>query len=368
MVCKHFGECGSCKIYEEGYEAQLGEKIKGTQKLFVPFTDIEYDVFLSPHEGFRFRSEFKIYHDNGDIYYAMYNKEKRLFKIDECLIVNSEIQKLFTPLLQQVKKLNIAHKLFAVEFLSTTTKEMIITLIYHRKLDEEWEKSAKTLLQELQVEGIIGRSRKQKIVIEKDRVVEDFSVNEKIYKFVYIENSFTQPNPYTNRSMLQWVSDQSRNIDGDLLELYCGAGNFTLILSEHFERVLATEISKTSIAAARKNCEINDITNIEFIRMSSEDFVQASNKVREFNRLKEIDLESYTFSSVFVDPPRSGLDDTTRDLASKFENILYISCNPETLARDVEYFKNTHKIVAMAFFDQFAYTPHLEMGLHLVKK
>ena len=167
--------------------------------------------------------------------------------------------------------------------------------------------------------------------------------------------------------MLQWVYDQSIGSKNDLLELYCGAGNFTLVLSQNFEKVLATEISKPSIAAAKENCEINNINNIEFIRMSSEDFVKATNKEREFNRLREIELDSYNFDTIFVDPPRSGLDDTTRKLSSEFENILYISCNPQTLARDVEYLSKTHEIVSIAFFDQFAYTPHLEMGMKLKK-
>jgi len=367
MECKHFGVCGSCKIYEDGYSAQLEEKVTSTKKLFSKFTNIEGSVFSSPESAFRFRSEFKIFHDKSGIHYAMYDKDKKLFNIDECKIVNEEIQNLFEPLLKSINSLEIGHKLFSVEFLSTTTKEMIITLIYNKKLDEPWQEKAKILCEGLNINAVIGRSRKQKVVIGSDRVIEMFKIDEKEYRFIYIENSFTQPNPYTNQAMLQWVNDQSIDSKSDLLELYCGAGNFTLVLSQNFSRVLATEISKPSIAAARENCTLNGVNNIEFIRMSSEDFVKASNKEREFNRLRDIELDSYSFNTIFVDPPRSGLDDTTRKLSSEFENILYISCNPETLARDVEYLSNTHEIVSMAFFDQFAYTPHLEMGLKLRK-
>jgi len=367
MECKHFGQCGSCKIYEDGYSAQLEEKVTNTKELFSQFTDIEGDIFSSPESNFRFRSEFKIFHDKTGIHYAMYDKDKKLFNIDECLIVNEEIQNIFKPLLKSIVSLDIAYKLFAVEFLSTTTKGMIITLIYHKKLDENWQEKAKILFEELNIDAIIGRSRKQKIVIGTDRVVETFKIDKKEYKFIYIENSFTQPNPYTNQSMLQWVNNQSINLKNDLLELYCGAGNFTLVLSENFDKVLATEISKPSIVAAMDNCVLNDVNNIEFVRMSSEEFVKAISKEREFNRLKNIELDSYNFDTIFVDPPRSGLDDTTRELSSNFENIIYISCKPETLARDVEYLSKTHEIVSMAFFDQFAYTPHLEMGLRLRK-
>ena len=72
----------------------------------------------------------------------------------------------------------------------------------------------------------------------------------------------------------------------DLCELYCGGGNFTIPLSKKFNKVLATEISKTSIKSALRNCALNNIENINFIRMSSEEFVEALNEVRVFNRLK----------------------------------------------------------------------------------
>ena len=368
MTCKHFGQCGSCKIYEDGYDAQLRQKVEYNKELFSPFTQLEGEVFSSPDEKFRTRAEFKIFHNSAGVHYAMYDKDKKLFNISECHIVSAEIQALMNPLLELVVALEISHKLFGVEFLSTTTNEMLVTLIYHKKLDELWQEKANTLLVKLGVSGIIGRSRKQKVIVKTDKIIEHFKVDEKDYKFIYQENSFTQPNPYTNQAMLNWVYAQSENNGKDLLELYCGAGNFTLVLSQHFEKVMATEISKPSIAAARENCSMNGVSNIEFIRMSSEDYVKAMRKEREFTRLKDIDLDEYNFSSIFVDPPRSGLDDTTRALSAEFEHILYISCNPETLARDVEYFKDTHNIVAMAFFDQFAYTPHLEMGLHLIAK
>jgi tRNA (uracil-5-)-methyltransferase len=82
--------------------------------------------------------------------------------------------------------------------------------------------------------------------------------------------------------------------------------------------------------------------------------------------LKHIDLKSYDFSTVFVDPPRAGIDSETLKLLARFENIIYISCNPETLKRDLEILEN-HKVEKMAIFDQFPYTNHLEMGAILRK-
>ena len=145
-------------------------------------------------------------------------------------------------------------------------------------------------------------------------------------------------------------------------------GNFTIPLSKYFDRVLATEISKGSIHAANENCALNNIKNISFIRLSSEEMTQALNKSRRFTRLKEIDLDSYNFSTVLVDPPRAGLDSDTITLISEIKNIIYISCNPETLARDLESLTRSHNIEESAIFDQFPHTHHIESGVFLVKK
>jgi tRNA (uracil-5-)-methyltransferase len=79
-----------------------------------------------------------------------------------------------------------------------------------------------------------------------------------------------------------------RGSTGDLLELYCGNGNFSLALARNFERVLAAEIAKPSVAAAQYNIAANHIDNVQIIRMAAEEFTQAMNGVREFNRLQEL--------------------------------------------------------------------------------
>jgi tRNA (uracil-5-)-methyltransferase len=132
--------------------------------------------------------------------------------------------------------------------------------------------------------------------------------------------------------------------------------------------VLATEISKTSINSALFNCEKNDTNNIEFVRMSSEDFTDALNGVRQFRRLKDVALDDYDISTVLVDPPRSGLDDGTLELISRYSRIIYISCNPETLVKNLKALEADFEIEKLAFFDQFPYTHHIESAVVLTKR
>ena len=377
MDCKHFGECGACRVYESGYEGQLSDKLELNRKRFASFYSGEIALFKSPDSHYRSRSEFKLWHSKSsssgayssdEISYAMNHIDKKsVVFVEECPQVNEHISNLMPNLLNAIKAKKIGFKLFGVDFLSSSSGSIVISLLYHRRLDDEWQAVAKEISEELGI-YIIGRSRKQKVIIGQDYITETLHIDKQEYKFNHIENSFTQPNPRVNEQMLSWAMDKFCDAEGDLLELYCGAGNFTIPFAKIFKRVLATEISKSSINAAKDNMLLNNVTNIEFIRMSVEDFVGALDGVREYRRMKDIDISAYNINSIFVDPPRSGMDETSCTFASRYENILYISCNPETLVRDLELLTKTHDVVDMALFDQFPYTHHVEMGVKLLKK
>jgi tRNA (uracil-5-)-methyltransferase len=372
MNCEYFAKCGSCVLYDKSYQEQLNFKLQREKQRFSDFTTMDFDIIKSEEKAFRNRAEFRIWwekDENGNeiLSYAMNDFNKNILKIDSCQIVSPQIQEIMPKLLNLLMEdLILSYKLFAVEFLGSATNDMLVTLIYHKKLDEEWNKLAKQIEKKLNIK-VMGRSRKQKITLSSDSISETLNINNKNFKFAYQEGGFTQPNTNVNVQMIEWVLNNIETSSNDLCELYCGGGNFTIPLSTKFNKVLATEISKTSIKSALKNCELNNIDTISFIRMSAEEFVQGLQEVRVFNRLKDVNLKDYDFDTIFMDPPRSGLDDTTRTLAKDFENIIYISCNPETLHRDLKELTNTHKIVRFALFDQFAYTNHIESGVILKK-
>ena len=368
MTCKHFGECGACRVYEGGYDVQLQQKVDINQERFSSFFKGKLEVFASPTQNYRSRSEFKIWHVGDAIHYAMNHIEhKGVVLIEECPQVNTYINSLMPKLLKAIEKQGLGFKLFGADFLSSSDGEIVVSLLYHRQLDQEWQEKANEIAQELSI-NIIGRARKQKIVVRQDYITESLNLNGEVYKFHYIENSFTQPNPRVNEKMITWATNAFKGHKGDLLELYCGAGNFTIPFAKTFDKVLATEISKSSINAAKTNMALNSVKNIEFIRMGVEEFVDALNGVREFNRMKHVNIEEYNIDSIFVDPPRSGMDEFTCKFSAQYDNIVYISCNPETLVRDLEILTQTHQIESMALFDQFPYTHHAEMGVKLVKK
>lgn len=356
------------------YQQQLAAKHQHLSQLLQAYWQGEIVLYPSPPEHYRMRAEFRLWHDEQGCHYAMSPAGEKMHRDNvikltqfpaACASINAMMPRLLAalnanPILSQ--------KLFQVEFLATLAGDMLISLIYHRRLAEAWQAAASVLQNELQV-AIIGRSRGQKVVLTRDFVREMLRVQGRDYHYVQIEQSFSQPNAQVCEKMLAWACEQVP-LDyqhRDLLELYCGNGNFTLPLSQHFRCVLATEISKSGISALRQNLALNHIDNIAVARLSAEEFAQAWQGEREFQRLKQDDivLSDYDFACAFVDPPRAGIDENTLQLLSGFEQIIYISCNPHTLVENLAILSQTHEVSAAALFDQFPFTPHIESGVLL---
>ncbi len=371
------------------YKKQLVEKENRIYQQFAEFlpsddSNSAIEIFQSSPQHFRQRAEFRLWHERdengkntGEVFYAMFEAGKKaspetLQRTDSLPIASQRINELMPQLLDGVKAQPcLLDRLFQVEFLSTLRGDTVVTLIYRSALGNDWEVAAKQLAEQLNIH-IIGRSRGQKIVLSQDFVTETLSVQGKAYRYRQIEGGFTQPNAEVCEKMLAWacqVATDMQEKNTDLLELYCGNGNFTLPLSQHFRKVLATEVAKTSVQAARHNITDNGCENIAIARLSAEEFTQAFTGQREFKRLAHdnINVADYDVKTIFVDPPRAGVDKDTLQLIQRFENILYISCNPDTLYDNLRTLTQTHTVERMALFDQFPYTHHVEMGVWLRK-
>jgi tRNA (uracil-5-)-methyltransferase len=368
-------------VTPDQYQALLDEKQAKIQQDFANFATSGSDaahainnleVFASEKTHFRLRAEFRIWHTADRCFYAMFEPGKKNdpYEVIDFPIASELINQLMTQVREAIHQAGnevLKNRLFQIEFLTTLSGDALITMIYHKRLEEEWTTAAEALQAQLGF-PIIGRSRKQKLVLERDYVIETLNIAGKDYHYKQIEGGFTQPNGGMNQQMLTWAKELSKPLEGDLVELYCGNGNFSVALAEDFNQVLATEISKTSVHAAQYNIEKNDIENLIIARLSSEEFVQALQGTRAFRRLEGIDLSSYDFKTTLVDPPRAGLDDESVKQTQAYDNIIYISCNPETLHNNLLEFSKTHDIKRFALFDQFPYTHHIECGVFLQRK
>ena len=226
------------------YQTLLDRKVASVRVLLAPVTELEPTVFASPKSGFRMRAEFRVWHASDRLFLAMFDPaEPRMpIEIAQYPFGSTAIQYRLEPLVDALNQSDVLkRKLFQLEFLTTTTGECLLTLIYHCALDTDWEEQAAVLGRILDCK-IIGRSRKQKIVLSDEYVLEQLKIDDECYHYRHYEQGFTQPNASINQAMIEWVSAHVGDPERDLLELYCGLGNFSIPLTRRFRYVLATEI------------------------------------------------------------------------------------------------------------------------------
>ena len=351
-------------IRREDYLQLFEEKKSSFIREFTEETPINF--FKSPDKAYRHRAEFGLLKEKEEYFYSMTQDGKKV-AISSFPIGSMKIQNIMPLLLIKIQSNPIiSHKLFQIEFQSSRNEEAMVSLIYHKELGNEWLEKASNISDELDI-SIIGRSKNKKIIIRNNYVTETYQYLDKNFSIKLYEQCFSQTNPYICDSMLSWVIDNLQ-AENDLMELHCGLGTFTIPLSYYFNRVLATENSRPSIQALQENIRLNNIENVYSGRLSGKETLEALKGVRTFKRLKDIDLEQFKIDSVFLDPPRKGLDSSTRENIIGIKNIIYISCSLDTFKRDLQALKSTHKIVKLAMFDQFPYTKHIESGAILRKK
>ncbi len=394
------------QLYQEQFDFKRQQLVDAFQSLEMfqnfSFQD-HYQSFSSPIMHYRMRAEFRVWHDRDQFDFIMFDQNtKNRIPVKHFLPANQLINGTMNFLKNQLMRISniLVEKLFQVDFLSSSMNHLVISFLYHKKLsglETELMEKGLDLIHSLESYlnqdshiakfsehavhvSLVIRAKNQKIIVQKDtRDLEKKDwVLEKILSYddrpelfvIQKENSFSQPNYTVSQKMLQWVYSavKTNYQGGDLLELYCGNGNFSLSLARLFPQIFATEISKSSIECAEKNIVMNGILNMLVKKMNAEEVSEALSGVREFQRLKGIDINQYNFQWVLVDPPRSGIDDQTLVFISQFSYIVYVSCNPSTLTENLSKLSSTHRPLACAFFDQFPYTPHLESGVILQKK
>ena len=224
-----------------------------------------------------------------------------------------------------------------------------------------------------------------------------------------IEGSFTNPNGIVAMHTLSWLRESVVAIatlpylEGgaatDLLELYCGGGNHTVALARCFRRVVGIEIDRKLCEVAAVNLALNGCTNAGVVRTPSDRFCKAMLRSDGRYLLRTMEkqglalrsststavtdaaasadatdaapaADAYAFETVLVDPPRAGLDATTRELVARYRCILYISCSPlDSLKRDLGELSATHTIARLAYFDHWPlHDFHFEAAVLLVRR
>ncbi len=352
--------------------------------------------------------------------------EKRLRRFEYSDIPLQAISERMGPLLRYLERdsgaaeQTLSHRLFQVNWRADLDGQVLLSLLYHgrfaphnlldgsgdcsggpanppanRKNEQEageehaagakdadlWRAGAERLRQGLGLSSVIGRSKSRLLHVGPPYLDSRVSLQDHRGSCLDLrmrqnDTCFSQPNAYSNREMLGWARRNFRsNLQGgkgeqsDLLELYCGIGNFTCALAPGFRRVLATEVVRQSVQLCRHNLAQNGLDNVAVARLSAAETAQALAGLRPFRRLRGMDLSQYRLRHLLLDPPRSGLDQQSREFALNFEQILYISCNPAKLLQDLAFWQVAgYRIQACAAFDQFPRTRHWEVAVVLRRR
>lgn len=172
------------------------------------------------------------------------------------------------------------------------------------------------------------------------------------YKFKISPLSFYQVNPVQTEILYNTaISFLNNEKDGIALDLYCGIGTIGIFASKYFKKVYGIEIVEQAIEDAKYNAKINNINNMEFFAGDVEEILP-----------KIIEKDNIRPNVVFVDPPRKGLDKKTIQVLQelRLSKIIYISCNPATLARDISLLEDKYNLGIVQPVDMFPYTSHVE--------
>ena len=328
-ICPYYDICGGCDTGHILYSKSIMYKKDMVVDIFKRYCDmnVDMDIVYDDDNIYNYRNKITLRVNDGKL--ALVGES--LVNIDYCYLVNDNINRVI-GILNGICLDGID------EVIIRGTDEIMV--IIKGNIDND------KLIQILKdnVSSIFINGVK---VFGNDYIM--ISVGN--YRYAVYPDSFFQ----VNTKMISRLYDKVLEFAGrgdKLLDLYCGAGTIGIYLANNFNSVRGIEQNESAIKGANLNKGINDIKNISFV----------CEKASDINEIVE--------DVVVVDPPRSGLDSTTikRILDSRIERLIYVSCNPITLARDINILKDKYNLVGMSLFDMFPNTSHVECVSVLYRK
>lgn len=335
--CKYFDICGGCQLQHLNYDDSTLYKKKKINDLFKRNELFDGNIkFIKNANDFYYRNKIELKAINGQIGFYQ-SKSHDLVEINGCLITKSCINNAINDL----KKLNLVNASITIR--SNFNDEVLIIIDSDDDIDVDYA----NLIENNKIAGIMING---KTVYNEPFLIEN--INDMYFKVSY--NSFFQVNHYICSKLFEIIAD---NIDKNSIvaDLYCGVGTLSLVAAKNALKVYGVEIVENAILNAIENAKINRVNNTYFM-------VGNVNKI-----LPEI---KDNIDTIIIDPPRSGLDDKTRDTILKMlpSKIIYTSCNPQTLLRDLKILKDFYEIKEVYALDMFSYTYHVECVCVLNRK
>lgn len=361
-LCPYFFECGGCQLQHMSYEKQLQFKQNLVKNTLKKVGNIDADVgkTIASKDKFFYRNKsvFPLVSRGGDVYIGMFKENSHdLVDIDECKIAKKGINNILKISREFFKIYNIDGIRYLV--VREINNEFLITIVASKNIEiREYARVLRDSGIRFSLDININND-KNKILSNKSIKVygENFiRLNEYDIKYKIDSLSFMQVNDTVKKKLYDKVLDEIK-IGDNVVDSYCGAGLLSAVISNKAKHVYGIEISKSAIENANKLAIENGIKNITFI---------CGDCKREIPKLLPNIEADFT---IILDPPRSGCDEFVLRaiIDTKPSKVVYISCNPITLAKDLKTLLNVYKIEKITPFDMFPQTANVETLVVLKK-
>lgn len=334
--CPYFSKCGGCQFQNITYENTIKYKKEKIVNIFSKHKISIFPEVITNISPYNYRNKITLKVNNYKIGFYI-NKTHNLVEINKCLLANPAINASI-PL---IKRFNICNGEVTIRCNQNAEILIVINSQDNLNIDTNYLKS------KIKLVGIVVNN---KTYYGENSLFE--RMNNLLFKISY--DSFFQVNPFIASQLFQVIGD---NIDSSdkVLDLYCGVGTLSLMAAKKAQKVLGIEVVPNAIINALFNARVNDLNNTQFV---INDASTAISKIKS------------DFNKVVVDPPRSGLTKNIIDVLLKIkpDEIIYVSCDPQTLVRDFTLLSSIYEIKKSYILDMFSYTYHIETILILTKK
>ena len=367
-------QCGGCQIQELDYQKQLDIKTNEVKQVISrigKLDDVVIHDTLGMEHPFRYRNkaQFPIQKKDNMPVIGFYKKKSHdLISTDECIIQHEVNDKIIKIIKTYIRAYNVSiydektHKgllRHVVTKVGFTTGEVMIVLVangkklpYLKELASVLKENIpgfKTLVVNVNTQKTNVILGKENIVAYGDGMIRDY-IGELVFEISPL--SFFQVNPLQTEVLYNKALDYANLGENDtVFDIYCGIGTISLFLAQKAKKVYGIEIVEDAIKDAKRNAKINNMDNVEFYVGKAEEVVPKMYK------------EGKRANVVVVDPPRKGCDEKVLDtiISMQPDRVVYVSCNPSTLARDLAYLNERgYKCHEIQPVDMFPHSVHVE--------
>ena len=327
IQCPYYQQCGGCQLMGLSYQEQLNYKKDKATNILKKYANLDLNPPIKESKEYHYRNKITLQVKNGKI--GLYTQNSNdLIPINECLLVSNSINNI-------VKLINNKLNLQSINQIIIREANNQLMTKFLGKIDES------ILIKTLS-------SHVSSLYLNNKHLYGTKTITENLdkYQFLISPASFFQVNHTQTINLYNQVKKYLGPNNNQILDLYCGTGTIGIYVSDYCQKVTGIELNPSSVKDAQHNIELNKLTNIKIKQGDVGKVLQAKN----------------TYDAIIVDPPRSGLDKHTRDTLIKIKSpkLIYISCNPITLARDLNELKELYNIEDITLFDMFPNTYHVE--------